>query len=240
MLKAFLDMLGAAFAVIRKLGGTALAIAALVPVCIGGWLWQSIRLDLWSGPASTVAWFALMWTLVWVCTAALIVRPTKVAASLCTVMLLILGAQTIAHLAPGTAEAARTVAVYQDRKNLAAAQRHIIETQEPFACNQDTWEKTVFFGRDGNTGTRVPLVWVDLTPGHVDCYREPGVDPRFGRELVPVTNEVVRAIGRQEPPVRPEPVRPAPVPVVIIQAPAPQMVAPSEPVLGPHTPLPPA
>lgn len=122
----------------------------------------------------------------------------------------------ITHKFPGSTEGAKTIAAYQDHKNLERAQRQTVEVLQPFACDRGNAETLVFFGKNGLDGTPVALLHYDYDrTGRIICFRSPGVNPRTGNSVQAVTPDVVEAIIAQAPP-------PTPAPPVVVRAQTPE------------------
>ena len=214
-MRLFLELLEAGFGAVFSSIGRVIT-AVLVGIgCFAGFLLHSSRLNLTAEPGTFFlalgAWFTL-----WLGT---VLFPVgKVGKALVTISLVCLTIITVRHYMPGTAAGVGEVAHYQDFRNFVRAKDAVTEIQAAFVCNSVNWKSLTFFGRDGNTNERVPLIWIDRTDqGLIDCYRGPGVDPLFGRTLQPATDAAVRQIAAQMPPATPMPPEP-PLTVVTVHA----------------------
>lgn len=124
----------------------------------------------------------------------------------------------VTHKFPGSTEGAKTVAAYQDHKNLERAQRQVVEVLQPFACDRSNADTLVFFGKNGIDGSPVALLHYDYDKtGRIICFRNSGVNPRTRNPVQEVTPDIVEAIIAQAPPPTP-----APPPPVVVQASAPE------------------
>jgi hypothetical protein len=134
----------------------------------------------------------------------------------------------VTHKFPGTTEGARTFAAYQDNKNLERAQRETVEIIRPFPCDRSNADTLTFFGRNGVDGKPVPLLYYDYDQnGRLVCFRNPGFNPKTGKEVRAVTPDIVDAIEAQAPPSVPPP------PTVVVQTSPPPYD--DEPPWSPYT-----
>ncbi len=121
----------------------------------------------------------------------------------------------ISHKLPGTTQGAKTIAAYQDHKNLERAQRQTVEVLQSFRCDRGNADTLTFFGKNGIDGTPVPLLYYDYdTSGRIICFRNPGINPRNRNEVREVTPDIVEAIAAQESPQALALAPPPPAPVV--------------------------
>jgi hypothetical protein len=216
MFKALLDLIGAAFGAATHIGGKMITIVIVAIVCLGAWLLQTIRLGCWSGPASTIAWLAFLWFLVWIFSSALTISPgIKLASGLLVVVGFLIGSHTIISLAPGTAKGVVLVAAHQDQKNFKSAVAATVNIIKPFECNKTNASSISYYGQD-DSGQTIPIIWYarDRAKRHVICFRENGVYDQTGKPVEAVTPTIIEEIAMQEPL--------APPPQLVVAAATPQ------------------
>lgn len=203
MFKAFLDMIGALFGAAANLGGKFVAVILTGLVCLGFWIFQTIRLSLWSnGAIATIAWLALLWLLVWMSASALILHQgVKLAAGLGTLSMAFIILQTVMCWAPRSSKGIVLVGQHLDKQAQQQAEKAVQEVPNKVQCDKSNYQRLVFFTTDGNTGERRSNFWYNLTEdGTYECYDRPGFDPVFGKPLEVVNDNIVRRIAQQSSP----------------------------------------
>lgn len=207
MLSSLTDFLGA---VINRAG----IVLVLFALC----LFQIARLDLLHAPAITFLTVMAAWLVLATTVATRSAPWAAVGAGL------YLGWATFSGTLPGLAGGAREVVLSADD----AARRSALELRTPrqLACDRTTASRQVFFT---GTAPASAAMWFSVEyDGRIACWDRPGVHPRTGQALEPVTPEVVVLIGLQEPDT---PAPPPAAPLTPPESPAPKRTDGFQPVV---------
>jgi hypothetical protein len=156
--------------------------------------------------------------IVWVLTSLTLIYPSKISAGLLVIVGGWMALQTFAYHASGTAGGLGKIASYADQKIKRSADKMVLKVRHAIPCDKSNWKSFDWFATDEENGTLVPNMWYMEADGQKFCFDGPGHDSLFGRELKPVTEQIVLLIREQEP----------------IPTPAPQVAA----LPAPPTPLP--
>jgi hypothetical protein len=211
----FLAILGASVHTTRTILGSVMRVALITALCIGGLFVQSSRLDLWSAPTSTFLTVAAAWATLWLSVVVLQWSP-RLAGSVMTAMLIVIGVTTLKHLAqqgaPHTSAAIHKMTSYGDKKAERAANKAVLVHRKAIACDSTNWKRFDWAATDDENSQPVATTWYTEYDGRIWCFDGPGYDSLYFRPLFPVDSEsIVRRIACQ-PPLE-KPAAPVPEPV---------------------------
>jgi hypothetical protein len=176
-------------------------ILTLALTCMAGLGWHVFSLNLLAAPTATTLAYAAMWALVFILLCITAVEPNGISSTLLVLIGVWFIWHTFAHHAPGTAAGLAKASGYADRKILERATRMTLEVQHRIPCNSRNWQRFDWFAADGENGQRVPLMRYAQIDDQLWCYSGDGYDPLYGHKTEPVTEQIVRRIALQEPPV---------------------------------------